>query len=635
MHPKASWPCMVLTLTVFIIYWPGLDGTFVFDDFPNLSPLGKNGRVDTLSEVYSFLSSGIAGPTGRPISLATFLLNSNTWPPPSGPTAFILTNIGIHALNATLVFILFSLIVKEREDVFANRKIAKLCALFGALLWASHPLWTTTTLYIIQRMTLLSATFSLMGMIFYIHQIASKRPERVIIITALVFTTLATLAKENGAVLPILLMVIWRYIFKPTHTPKNRPAHQRVFMLIFCIVAMGILYSGIKAYISPPETRSFTVTERLLTQPRSLSNYLYSLLHPSASGSSLYHDDFTTSTSLLTPATTPICLILIILAFTSAMRFTTGKWGWTSLATMFFLAGHLIESSAIMLELYFEHRNYLPSVFIFLAVPALLFTSITRYSLAITICVALSGTYSVLTWFKAELWGNPPALFTVWAAEQPNSIRAQVSAVSNLLRIGLWRDAVQLSATAQERIPNSIAIDILHITTIATAADVSKDDINAVNRKILTGPVDFRATRMIEPTVLGMYDNELPGLTFQQMESVINAFTDRSEYADNRNLFANLIFWRGITKIRSQGTEAAQADLMTSFMLSKNVHTVFRGAALLAAQEEHPTAIELLDMYLAKSKEDEQYSNADHREAERLLNLLHFDCGVRCQQRSR
>lgn len=34
---------------------------------------------------------------------------------------------------------------------------------------------------------------------------------------------------------------------------------------------------------------------------------------------------------------------------------------------VFFLAAHLVESSVIALELYFEHRNYLPSVGIFIS----------------------------------------------------------------------------------------------------------------------------------------------------------------------------------------------------------------------------------------------------------------------------
>jgi hypothetical protein len=41
------------------------------------------------------------------------------------------------------------------------------------------------------------------------------------------------------------------------------------------------------------------------------------------------------------------------------------SWPYLSFGVLFFFLNHLIESSIIPLELVFEHRNYIPSMFLF------------------------------------------------------------------------------------------------------------------------------------------------------------------------------------------------------------------------------------------------------------------------------
>ena len=93
---------LILTLTIGIItYWAGIKGDFLFDDYPNLEPLGTYGTIDSWDKAKNFINSGFAGPTGRPISLASFLINDNTWP--SIAYSFKYTNIMIHLLNGVLL----------------------------------------------------------------------------------------------------------------------------------------------------------------------------------------------------------------------------------------------------------------------------------------------------------------------------------------------------------------------------------------------------------------------------------------------------------------------------------------------------------------------------------------------------
>src|SRR5690606_16481815 len=98
--PHAAFAAIVC-LTA-IVYWPGLSGSFLFDDFPNLEKLGTRGPIESFELLVSYLKSGFAGPTGRPISLLSFLIDANDWP--ADPWPFKRTNVVIHLLVGAVLF---------------------------------------------------------------------------------------------------------------------------------------------------------------------------------------------------------------------------------------------------------------------------------------------------------------------------------------------------------------------------------------------------------------------------------------------------------------------------------------------------------------------------------------------------
>ena len=110
----------------------------------------------------------------------------------------------------------------------------------------------------------------------------------------------------------------------------------------------------------------FTMTERLLTEMRVLVYYMSQLFYPVPTRLSIDHD-IVISTSLIHPWTTlPAGLFLIALTITGVV--VLEKHPLIGFSILFFLINHVIESSIIPLELIFEHRNYLPSFFMFVPV---------------------------------------------------------------------------------------------------------------------------------------------------------------------------------------------------------------------------------------------------------------------------
>jgi hypothetical protein len=66
--------------TTWLVYAPGLSGDFLFDDFGNLPAIGASGPVDHWPTFWRYITSGTADPTGRPLTLLSFLLYARNWP---------------------------------------------------------------------------------------------------------------------------------------------------------------------------------------------------------------------------------------------------------------------------------------------------------------------------------------------------------------------------------------------------------------------------------------------------------------------------------------------------------------------------------------------------------------------------
>ncbi|MDP3284297.1 MAG: tetratricopeptide repeat protein, partial [Desulfobacterales bacterium] len=125
------------------------------------------------------------------------------------------------------------------------------------------------------------------------------------------------------------------------------------------------------------ENRYFTPGERLLTEARILVYYLFLFFYPAPTRLSIEHD-VDLSVSFFHPWTT-MPSIIIILFLIGIGIWQARKRPLLSFAILFFFLNHVIESSVIGLELIFEHRNYLPSFFLFVPVCSGLKDLMDRY----------------------------------------------------------------------------------------------------------------------------------------------------------------------------------------------------------------------------------------------------------------
>ncbi len=415
----------LLITATFLIYQQGNTGVFLFDDFHNISPIGKYTNLSFWDNFWLFILEGGAGPTGRPVSLASFFLNDHSWP--SKPMGFIQTNIFIHLINGVLIYwVVFKL---SSYLQFSIHKKQLIFSLLVTALWVLHPMHITTVLYIIQRMTELSATFMLSGMLFYLYgreQLQkTSRGFFTLFIGVGISLILSILSKENGILLVAYILVIEFFLLHPLKL--NTPKHFNYWLIPAVILPFVVIILYLAWHTNPASfiNRDFTLTERLLTEPRILFDYIRQIFIPNMGELTLYHDDYKISKSLFDPWTTLIALIgvlgLIITTFLLRKKLPL-----VAFAIAWFFTGHLLESTVLPLELYYEHRNYLPMLGIFITIAYYAVSSFEKYKTLIVIAIGFMLFFNSFVLVQnTKLWGKPLELFISWYQAHPNSVRAQ------------------------------------------------------------------------------------------------------------------------------------------------------------------------------------------------------------------
>lgn len=434
-------PLAILLLGA-LAYVRGLFGGFLFDDYPNIVSNTLLQTVDgsLFHWMIAALSSG-AGLLRRPVSMLSFALNFYWFG--MSPLAFKIVNLAIHLLNGWLVYRLGLRLVPQLVSRNEDPDRARGIALFAAGLWLLHPLNVSGVMYVVQRMNELSASFTLAGLLCYAEgrlRMSQGRPGLFLCCGGiLAFGTLATFSKENGVLITAYALVIEAIGFRFAAPAQARGVLGGFFILTVLAPCLAFaIYLGLHpgwlqhGYAE----RTFTLEQRLLTEPRVLFHYLLWIFVPWPAWMSLYHDDIPAATDWLHPlGTLPAILAwLVLMALAVALRRRQTAF---TFAVAWFLVGHSMESTVLPLELVFEHRNYLPMYgpllgATVLAAPAVSQRLGRRRAMAAAAFALLA--LSTLTALRAYTWGDNFRLAFVTAADHPDSPRALYDAGRTLIQ---------------------------------------------------------------------------------------------------------------------------------------------------------------------------------------------------------
>jgi tetratricopeptide (TPR) repeat protein len=469
----------------WLCYAPGLAGGFLFDDFVNHNELGRHGRIDDAAALARYLTNATGDPVGRPLSLLTFLIDARDWP--ADPWPFLRTNLCLHLLNGLLLFVLLRALGRQLGDSFADR-----AALLGSALWVLHPLFVSTTLYAVQREAMLPATFTLLGVLAYLrgrtlHADGQRwRGSAWIVAGAAGGTLLATLSKANGALLPLLLLVLEATVFAQAATLRADLARDRRLRLLLAVLlvvpALAIaayLVHGLTLLDAPLPHRTWTLTQRLLTEPRVMVDYLALLAVPRSVSAGLFNDAYPVSTGLLSPPATLLSMLLLA-GLLGLAAFGRRRWPALAAALLFYFAGHLLESTVIALELYFEHRNYLPALLLFWPLARWLARPGTRWKLRQAASVGLILLFAATLHTRAALWAKPLEQARLWARVAPESARAQSYASQMEVAAGQDEAAIERMRAAWKRHPDQLQLALNYANTVCERGGLDRDDVAGI-----------------------------------------------------------------------------------------------------------------------------------------------------------
>jgi protein O-mannosyl-transferase len=449
------WPPLIVAL-VFVAYWPGLGGGYIFDDFPNIvSNMALHVASLQWQEWVAATFSFQAGPLQRPLAMLSFAVNHYfTGLDPAPMKAW---NIALHALNALLVLGLLRSLLAVSPEVSSVRQAWG--ARVGAAIWALHPVNLLAVLYIVQRMESLSHLFVFAGLWLYLHgrrqQLEGQNGWPHVIAGLAGGTILGLLAKESAALLPLYAFLLEVFVLK-FHC-STRKADRRLQATYAIGLFLPAIVGGTWLLLGSLEpaawaSRDYGMGERLLTQARVLTDYLRWIILPDIGQLSLYHDDYEVSRSLLRPPSTLLAILLLasLVAVACWARLRIPLLG---LGIAWFFAAHLLTGTFMPLELVYEHRNYFASLGVVIAGTGLVFRAMELPALrlpAIAMAAFVVIGMLALTHLRAREWSDPLRFASSEASKHPDSPRATYGLAHTLAAASRFDPDSPLFVPAQE-----------------------------------------------------------------------------------------------------------------------------------------------------------------------------------------
>jgi tetratricopeptide (TPR) repeat protein len=361
------------------------------------------------------------------------------------------TNLAIHLGCALLVYFLARLVCRAAAGATGATDDASTAALLAGLLFVAHPIQTEAVTYLVQRFTSLAALLFTGAALAYGNAVLAPSALRraLLFASAMVLGLLALFTKENAVTLPFALAALDLAILPGT--ARSRIRRLAPFFAVFALAAFALLNAGRGIHIASAEYRVRAAgaptlspwVAHLLAQPRALLSYLRLLVWPS--GQSVDHDlavpAGVLSADALLPAAALAVLIGVpaVLAWRARARSPLGRTilfglGWAA-------AGVAVECVVPLADPMAEHRVYLPSIGLFVALGsaavhgrALLSPRGRSVAAACTAVVVLA--LGAATFARNRVWADRWSLWSDALSKAPARARPYVFLAQDLLERG-------------------------------------------------------------------------------------------------------------------------------------------------------------------------------------------------------
>jgi protein O-mannosyl-transferase len=616
MHSQIKNLIILLFLFIFVFsaYSTNYDTSWHFDDYQNIF---DNPRIHIndfkLKNLKEALFAGydkgqyLGRRMYRPVSMLTFALN--WYIGKDNVMGYHIVNNVVHLVTTFFLFLttLSLLMSPNLKGKYQGSEYA--IAFLSAIFWAVNPIQTQAVTYIVQRMASLAAMFYIIGIYFYLKiRLSPLDYKRFLFIAGCLLSFILALgSKENAVTFPIVVAVIEILFYQDLSDGNIRKKVIAALAIggVLMTAFLTILYTkgNIAHLLKGYENRTFTLGERLLTESRIIVYYISQIFYPMVHRLSLVHD-INVSTSLFKPWTT-IPSILVIISLLGIGFSQTIKRPIIAFSILFFFINHIIESTILPLELIFEHRNYLPSFFLFVPVAICLmwladYFKIKKPFINILIVFSIAGvifSFCVGTIVRNKVWATEKTLWEDCIIKAPGLARPYHNLANyHYQRAGNMKEAMVFYETAlTKKILNSKtghAVTFNNMATILYNYADYKKSIRFFNKALEIKPNYLDALRNITRLYVRI------GRFSEALESADKLLSERKDSSDFLQL-------KGFVLLTSGHYDEAESVLKSALDIDPNniKANLYMGVALSLKGENRKADAFLKQAVLLSPKE--------------------------------
>ncbi len=558
-------------LLAYLLFKPALSGPFFIDDIVHLSKLAGDGAVTDWNSFLKFVFSG-GSASGRPLSFLSMLIESPFWP--SDPYQYKRTNLLIHLANSCLLF--WFLLLLSRQCVWCRSP--KLFAFVAFAIWLLHPIQLSTMMLVIQRMTLVMAFFNLLGLIIYMKgrevyfSGSSHRGAIIMTLGVGIAGLLGALAKDPGVMVAAYVLVIEFLLIKnkPFLRSKFWMLWSGVFLwaVLFALIAMIAIWLGKVNYLFLK--RDFSASERVFTEFRVLFDYLKVIVTPQIGSIGPFHDDYVSSQSLLKPISTMLSLLFFVVVLIAAIR-VRNVYPPILAGVVWFLAGHSLEASPLPIELYFEHRNYLPMLGWCLISGWLVSQAYLNWGVKSLTIPAIYLSYIVfMSYQSAMIWGSQSLQSLFWSHYHPASWRTTASLVTVNLTSGKFDEAIAELDRYSKFDKNNAGALLLRLTIDACGRNIptTSETIEKLLKLAEFSKFEHASTSLLRKLTDEKKRGGCPGLPEDMLLEILSAYLSNPHFKGVPNAATEMYLLRASLLSRVGDFEGVMKDFDDAFAIS-------------------------------------------------------------------
>jgi tetratricopeptide (TPR) repeat protein len=418
-------PFLALLAVTLLVYGNTLANGFVHDDKPLvaenrlLRDPGDFARIFTSG--YWTTRDASVPELYRPLAVTSFALNYLIGGP--GPLSFHLVNLLLHAWVSWLVF-----------RVGMDLSGSAVTGFAAGLLFAIHPVHSEAVAPVVGRSELLSAGFALGALLLH-RRAGATGFRRLRLVTAAAACYFAsTLSKENGLVLPAILLLVDAALPGSPQGPGEKRrwlgAYSLYFLtaLLYLALRVCVLGAVVRSDIRPLDN-SLISADPVITRLTALitaGKYVGLLFWPVHLSADYSGDQIPLASGWTDPRLAGSILALLAAAVLAA-------WGWRrwrlAFVSVLFYAVAILPVSNLLFPIgtiFGERLLYLPSVGFCLLAGAL-FTMLLRKRrlVALTVAGILLLAGSARTMARNRIWHDDATFAMATARDAPRNAKAQ------------------------------------------------------------------------------------------------------------------------------------------------------------------------------------------------------------------